>query len=353
MATEANVRQRALDLVAQQFDPQSRQVKGNLSTLENSLTRDVATQRGFGRSGDRVIKGAYGQLAGQLQQGVGQTANIYNQGASAVGAGYDKASQYNNTALDRVLSEVNSNAQRLGLQAAVPQGEADLRGRMAEIEGMNQSGKASAVGNLQGLGTSMTGIARKAVGDSQREGASRRAGLQEQVLGALAELQSTAAQGRKGYLDELTGIESDRGKATRTTTTQLVEEANERERVARLDKLQEEIQRANLQLERDKFGQAKSQADRNYQLELQQMSQQATLERERIAASLIKSRESGGGESGGSSSKADVDALAARKEATFTRIIEDAGGDARRIIGKGLTPLKPAPKARPTRGWYP
>lgn len=172
----------------------------------------------------------------------------------------------------------------------------------------------------------------KSCRDSQQEGASRRAGLQEQVLGALAELQSTAAQGRKGFLDELTGIESDRGKATRTTITELVEQANERERVARLDRLQEEMQRANLQLERDQFGLAKSQADRNYQLELQQMSQQATLERERLAASLASKE-------GGGSSKAAVDKLAAEKEATMLRQLEigKSWGDSNSIVANNIS----------------
>ncbi len=108
MATEADVRQRAIDLVAQQYDPEVRQVRSNLGNLEWTLGRDVSTQKGLGQSGDKVIQSAFDRLGGQLQQGVGDTKNIYNQGATSVGAGFDQASKHNSTALDRVLGEVNS-----------------------------------------------------------------------------------------------------------------------------------------------------------------------------------------------------------------------------------------------------
>ena len=335
---EAKIRQRALDLVSQQYDPKTRELNRGLSNLENALARDVGTQQQFARSGDRTIADAFGLLGSQLQEGVGLTRGIYDQGTKAVGAQYDQASQYNQNALDRVLGEVNSNANRLGLQAAVPQGEANLRGNLAEIEALNQTGKASSMANMTELGTNMIGIAQKGVANAQREGADKRAGLQSQIANAILELQAQGAQGRTNFLDELVGVESDRGKATRTTIEQLMEEEQERQRQARVDALQEEIQRGQLALAQRAQQAQEAQFAQELALKRQALTQERDMAMRRLTAEKASQ--------GRTPTKAEYNAVAAKYEKTWGGIMERVQGDAGSIVAHKY------PKPAPSRGGF-
>lgn len=334
MATQEQIRQRALDLVAQQYDPQVRQINRGLTGLENALSRDVATQRGFAQEGSRTIRGAYDLLGRSLQAGVGQTRAIYDRGTNQIAGQYDRASQFNNTALDNVLAKVNGNAQRLGLEAAVPQGEADLRGNLAEIEALNQTSRAQSLANLTSLGTAMTGIAQKGVANAQREGASQQASLQSQVLNAITGAQAEAAQGRYNFMDELRGIESDRGRATRTTIEQLLEEQQERERQERLDRLAEEMQRGNLDLQRQQLSQNAAQFAQELEFKRQQLGQERDLAMRRLQAEKAAQ--------GRAPTKQEYERVAKTYENSWANIARDAQQDIQSVVAN-----QPGNMARP------
>lgn len=229
------------DQMAMQFAPQENSITHTINTLNQYLQRDTATQQQYGQIADHKIADIGNEVASKLQGNVGAIGDIYKQGGQAVGSAYDEAANTVNQSSQSIMDRIRSSAAQLGQGQAL---KADAYGNdpisrlmanQATQESRIATGKAGSVSNLATLGTSLQGIAQKAVGDSVQNYAQKRADVATQVLKVIGQLQATTNTSIQDQLQKFSDLAQTEGPAFRTLLTQATQTRNATERQAALD----------------------------------------------------------------------------------------------------------------------
>ncbi len=285
-------RQRAEDLVSMEFDPLRNELDRAIRQIEIQRGQDIGTQVGYGILGDVGLRDVYSTLGQQLQGGVGRIEDVYNRAREQTGQAYGETQQAVAGATGQVQGELEEQARRLGLTAALPGPTSELQSELAGYQAREGLGRAGAVGNLANLGADVQALAETDVMAAGREGAQQRGNLARTVARGIAEAQRTAGQALYENYGELGDVAQQRGAALRNAYQDVVESRTERERQTRLDRLAEEIQRNTMQLQgrqqqiqEQQFGLQREESAFNRQMALQELSlQRRQLEAELAAA---------------------------------------------------------------------
>jgi uncharacterized metal-binding protein len=154
----------------------------------------------FGAAQDAGIVKNYGQLTGDLQQGVKTTQSIYGNAAGNVQSAYDRAGLGGQAAASQNQAAIGEFASRLGMD---PRALSEVQGRLAQqaqtFDLRNKQASTQRQGNLQQLGAGMSAVAQLGVQAAQQAEAQGRADLSRKVQALLQNVQTSAAQARSGF----------------------------------------------------------------------------------------------------------------------------------------------------------
>lgn len=198
--------QMAKDQMAIQFAPAESGIHSTIQQIQQTLNQDIGAQQQYGQIADQKIANVGSQLAQQLGQNVGAIGNIFQSGGQQVGNIYDQALSDTQAAGGSIRDRLMQSAAALGQTPALkadPYGNdpiSRLMAQQASQETRLAGSKANTKANLATLGTSLQGIAQKAVGDSEREYAQKRSDIATQVLQTVSSLQ---LKGQQGIMEQL------------------------------------------------------------------------------------------------------------------------------------------------------
>lgn len=214
--------QTAKDQMAMELAPQEATITSTINQIQGYLDRDIGAQQQYGQVADQKISEVGQQLAQKLQGNVGAIGNIYSQGQAQVGSIYDTATQATQAAGSSIRDRLSQSAAALGQTQALkadPYGNdpiSRLLAQQASAETRLASGKAGSQANLATLGTQLQGIAQKAVGDSERNFADKRARLASDVLATISKLQLGGQEAIQEQLSKYSILAQTAGPAFRT-----------------------------------------------------------------------------------------------------------------------------------------
>lgn len=244
---------RARNIVDIEYDPQRNQLQRNIDQMLRQRNQEINTQQEYGVRGDQALQSLYGQLYGNLEQGIDRTQNLYNAGVEQVGGFYDRANSDLQSATGKVQQSTNHEAARLGIEAGTPAVNQKYNDTLLQGMSRNLSSRAGAQGNVAARGVDMTALAVGGLGAAQREGTNERSTLLNNVQRAIADTNLQAGEGIYDAFGSLADIEGVRGKALAKAYQDVFEARNDRERQNRLDNLAEEIQRNTMNLQNQEF----------------------------------------------------------------------------------------------------
>lgn len=253
--------QLAQDQMAMQYAPQEAGINTTIQTIQDYLNQDVSAQQQYGQIADQKISEVGGQLAQQLQGNVGAIGNIYQAGTQRVGSIYDQAQQATQAAGSSIRDRLSGAANALGQGQAL---KADAYGndpisRLLAQQASTETGlaasKAGSQANLTQLGTALSGIAQKAVGDSEREYAQKRSNLATEVMRNISQLQLGSNRAIMEQLQKYSVLAEVAGPTFRTLLSAATSARTQAERQAAKDQLDAMATMARIQ--KDKASAAK------------------------------------------------------------------------------------------------
>ena len=257
--------QLAKDQMAIQFAPQESGINSTIQQIQSLLNQDISAQQQYGQVADQKIANVGQQLAQQLGSNVGAIGNIFQAGGQQVGNIYDsalgQAQQAGQSIQDRLIQSANALGQSQTLKAD-PFGTDPLSRLMAQNAGTQQNlitNKANSQGTLATLGTSLQGIAQKAVGDSEREYGQKRSDLATQVLQNISSLQLKGQAGIMEQLRKYSDLAEVAGPTFRTLLSQATSARTKQEQEAA--KMQLEAMATMAKINKDNAAAAKSQRE--------------------------------------------------------------------------------------------
>lgn len=270
--------QSARDQMAMQFAPQEMGINTAINQINQYLQQDISAQQQYGQIADQKISQIGSELANTLQGNVGKVSDIYQKGTAAVGGAYDEAQKTLGAIGQSVQAPIAQGYANLGIKA--DQFGRDplsrLQGDLAVYQSRNAAGKATATANMEQLGTALTGIAQKAVGDSERDYAQKRSNVATQVLQTIGKLQTTAQTGVMGQLQKFSDLAETAGPAFRQLLNQATSSRNRAEQDAAQQQLDNYIKLSNLSLDQQREQRAGQADDPN---SLDNLIKQTTLEK--------------------------------------------------------------------------
>lgn len=267
---------RARDLIALEFGPQEqalgrersqaqRDYEQMLRDLNEQMAMGMAGEQRYGQLADARLQEIYNALQSELQGNVEATRGIYERGQQGVADAYGQSIQGLTAAGTDVQNQLQQQAEALGQGAVTGSPLQDLEVQLQQALAGEQSAQAAGSANLTTLGTQMEAIGQQGVGAAHREEAAERSNIQNEVMGAISQLQIERGQGARKLSESLqnqlldigerlSGLAQQKGPALREAVRQVYEARTERERQARLDALAEHIQLATLDIQQGEFG---------------------------------------------------------------------------------------------------
>lgn len=249
--------------------PQENTLNYTLQQLQGASDRDINSQAKYGDLADKRIGDVGTQLQQTLQGNVGKIGDIYSQGQQSVGSAYDQANQVLQSAGQSIQSNLGDTASRLGLGEALKSRsqfdlnpQARLQSNLDIMTGRNASAKAAGTANLATLGTQLSAIAQKAVGDSAQNTAQKRQDTATQVLKTIGDIQTKTNESTQGILQKYHDLASVAGAKFSNLLTAATSSRNAVERQNSLDALKVQMDMANLQLKQQSNDIAASKAAR-------------------------------------------------------------------------------------------
>lgn len=237
----------------------------NLGLVNIDQTRDENTQNTYAEKGDQRLAAIQELLQKQLQGGVDRTAALYGDAQNQIGQNNQAALSAIEGATGEARSQMERDAERLGLTEALSDPLAKLSAELQGTKANFTANGTSALNNLISRGTDVNALGIKGQMDQAQRGAGTRADLVRSVQAALADIGSQYGTQRGDLRHETFGERNEnrgalkdlaqmRGIATSAAFKQLQEARTERERQAALDKLAEEISRRTMNLQESQFG---------------------------------------------------------------------------------------------------
>lgn len=278
--------QLAKDQLAMTYAPQEMGINTAIDFINQNLSRDVSAQQNYGQIADQKIGQIGADLANTLQGNVGKVSDIYKQGTAEVGNAYDQAMNTLQGIGQSVQAPIKQGMANYGIQQ--DQFGRDplsrLQGDLAVYQSRTAAGKAAATSNLTTLGTQLTAIAQKAVGDSVKDYAQKRTDVATQVLKTIGQLQSTANLGVMEQLQKFSVLAETAGPMFRTLLSQATSARNEAERQNAKDQLDYMIKMSDMQ---DK---ALSRAEKNDPNSLDNISKRLGIEKSVLELEDLQTR---------------------------------------------------------------
>ena len=252
-----------LALATNQFQiemvPQEQSLQNTLQQLQGTADRDMTAQSKYGDIADKRIGDIGTQLQSTLQGNVGKIQDIYNQGQQSVGSAYDQASQVLQGAGQSIQQNLQGTADRLGLQQGLqsrsqfdlnPQQR--LQTNLDLMVGRNASAKAAGTANLATLGTQLSAIAQKAVGDSAQNTAQKRQDTAYSVLKTIGDIQTKTNESTQEILGKYQSLASVAGAKFNSLLSSATTARTAIERQNAMDALKVQMDLANLQIKQER-----------------------------------------------------------------------------------------------------
>lgn len=301
--------QYATDIIEQEYGPKRRELQRARESTRGSFAAGEAATQGFGQQYDKRLQEIYAALRGELQQGQGAREGTYNSSIDKIKQLYDESQGRTQKATDIVSSGVESDAQRLGLQAALPDSLTRLRSVMAELTGYNERDKANTAGALEATKANALAFGQRDVENASREGASRRADTAQEVLSRLAEMATERNRAENQFTAQETDMTLGRQAALRQTIAEIQNARTERERQDALDAFAQEIQRNTLDLQRAKLGLSADRFSHDIQMDQANYGLKAADLQDKLAQSPLRTEKT----------RAEISNLQSRTKATDTQ----------------------------------
>lgn len=277
-----------------QIDALNRQRQQTLADTADQ----VGVQQRYGQLVDPRLANVYSALGNSLTGDRQATQQNYSSAIDKIRSFYDQANQSNQQLNTDLLGRITSQAQGLGLEAALPGATQGLNRDYGFAQGQANNAKASDSANLASLAANIYGLDTARVSSSAQEGAQLRGSVQQDIVNAIADLQKTGQKQAADILAQVTGVTRDKATAIAQLVDQITNQRSTDAITARKDALAEFLQRQQLassqRQEQEGLAQfLSSQAEQKRQFDTSQANENAR------AAAARASSGGGGGGSGG------------------------------------------------------
>lgn len=248
--------QHAYNLVEAEYGPQRAAANQQLSRLGRDRQYQTDVLDNFGQRHDDTLSTISDQLQEQLGGITQGTQDRYAGASKVIQDAYNKAGEATQGASDDVLSGLNEQMRRLGVTEAGRDPEADLSQLTTDASGRYATSGAGAVGNIEALGATQTGVAANRQGNAAQDFAGHRADLGNRVMAMANDINRDYNEQRDAVISEIQALEQSRGQAMAGTLKDVIEQRLERERQTRLDTLAEEMSRRGMAVQEGYLGQS-------------------------------------------------------------------------------------------------
>lgn len=274
---QPNLQQQAQDLVQLEYGQASR---GNTEAQRQAIAqynRLVDEERTYGREVDPRLENIYGALQTSLGENQAANQETYGDAISQIRDWYDQSYGANNQLNQEAMARITGDAERLGIEAGIPDGTKRLTEDFLYNQGQNRNAQAGRSANLAELAAKIEALDRNRVGAAGREGAQQRAMLANEIAQTIGDLGLNNYNELSELRAEEAGRQTDRGAAERSALQQLQQQQFGNLQTARGNALEEFLARAGLGLQQSEFYQANYEANRNYDLARDELGLQREL----------------------------------------------------------------------------
>lgn len=274
---QPNLQQQAQDAVQLEYGQAER---GNAEAQRQAIAqynRLVDEERTYGREVDPRLENIYGALQTSLGENQAANQETYTDAIGQIRGWYDQAYGANNQLNQEAMARITGDAERLGIEAGIPDGTKRLTEDFLYNQGQNRNAQAGRSANLAELAAKIEALDRNRVGAAGREGGQQRAMLANEIAQTIGDLGLTHYNELSELRAEQAGRMADRGAAERDVLRQFRQQDFENVNTARGNALQEFLARAGLGLQQSEFYQANYEADRNFNLARDELGLQREL----------------------------------------------------------------------------
>lgn len=265
------IEQQAQDAVQLEYGQKQRALEEAQLQATQNYNRLADEERTYGQEVDPRLENIYSALGTSLQGNQQANQQTYGNAIDQIRAWYDQARSANQELNTDIMGDITGMAERLGIQAGVPAGTQQLTEDFAFNQQQLNEAQAGRSSSLAELAAQIEALDRNRVGAASREGGQQRAMLQNEIAQTLGDLGMAHYQEMGGLRSQLAGLSQDRGAAERDALSQLEQRQFENLQTGRGNALQEFLARSGLGLQQAEFGQANYEADRNFDLALQEL----------------------------------------------------------------------------------
>lgn len=245
---QAPAQQRATDAVSLEYDERLRALQRASDRTGRSYDQAINTEREYGREVDPRLENIYGALGNSLQMNAGANQQTYDNAINRIRSFYDEAGQANQGMNQSIIDRINTDATRLGIEAAIPAATQGVNSDFQFLQGLNTNAKAGRSANLAQLAAQIGVADNDRIGASAQEGAQQRATLQNEIAKTLGNLGVAGFNELGEYRGQMAGLEQDRATAIRDELARLTQQDFENNTEGRRNALDEFMQRSGLNM---------------------------------------------------------------------------------------------------------
>lgn len=286
---DQNYEQRAQDAAQVEYGGKQRALEEAQRQATAQYNRLVDEERTYGQEVDPRVENIYDALQRSLGTNLVENKATYGNAIDQIRDWYDQAhganQQLNTEAMDRITSD----AERLGLEEALPAGTQRMTEDFLYNQTANRNAQAGRSANMLELAAKIEALDRNRVGAAGREGGQQRAMLANEIAQTIGDLGLDHYNELSQLRGEIGGLMGDRAAYERNAMDQYKQQDFENLQTSRGNALQEFLSRAGLGLQQAEFNRGNWEADRNFDLALQELGlsrEQLGLERERTSAEI-------------------------------------------------------------------
>jgi hypothetical protein len=249
-----DLHRRAGDAVRVELDPAISQLDRRAKAEQDLADQQIAQGQRDTDAYAQSVAALYSKLGGQLEQGNQRVQQGYQAAQQQTGKSYDDLMASLSQTYGGAIQDTTSEAQRLGLDQAIPQATAQMSTDQKFLSGLFGGQKASAVDMLVANGLIDLQQGARQGGAVQAAGAQYQTQAREENLRNATELRNTAARNVTEYHGQAGDLEATRGAKLRENISALEDARTQAKTEAEAREFDRQILLAKLELQRQELG---------------------------------------------------------------------------------------------------
>lgn len=249
-----DINRRAGDAVNVELDPQISQLNRRADMERDEADRLIKQGQQDTEAYAGSVGTLYSKLAGQMQAGNQQIQQGWEQAQAGSGKAYEDLIASLGQTYGTAQANTQGMAEKLGLQAALPQATAPIASDQAFLTGLAGTQKQSMADFLTASGLIDQSYGQRIGNATQAQGAQYQTRAREDNLRDTADIRSASSRAVTEYLGQAGDLEATRGGRLRENIAALEDARNQARSEAEAAQFDREILLAKLELQREELG---------------------------------------------------------------------------------------------------